>query len=284
MDLLDWTQPWSKADLIALVAGVATFLNSVLVYFTLREMKRQRELSNQPEMAFQAKPFYVYNDENCFPMIWVNQKKTLVEGKEEKKSFILEVNNIGNGVAKNVKIQWNININDFIERLSLIGIENYAKVKETNNVLSVSLGHSKYTFFLENIGSEHEFIMPGNECKVAVYIPDVYLYLLSLILFIHIDKMKNKNTTDFDLNFPSLKSIISYENLTGKKYKRKFEISISPYMVTNDVQIGKEVSSGYIKVKKSAGRLRGFKSVAKKTMKWVVNRLRRVVIQHATLK
>ena len=96
--------------------------------------------------------------------------------------------------------------------------------------------------------------------------------------------MKNKNTTDFDLNFPSLKSIISYENLTGKKYKRKFEISISPYMVTNDVQIGKEVSSGYIKVKKSAGRLRGFKSVAKKTMKWVVNRLRRVVIQHATLK
>ena len=87
--------------------------------------------------------------------------------------------------------------------------------------------------------------------------------------------MKNKNTADFDLNFPNLKSIISYENLTGKKYKRKFEISISPCMVTNGVQSDKEVSSGYIKVKKSAGRLCGFKSVAKKTMKWVANKLHR---------
>ena len=277
MDLLDWTQAWSKADLIALVAGGATFLNSVLVFFTLREMKRQRELSNQPEMAFQEKSFYVYNDENCFPRIWVNQKIALAEGKEEKKSFILDANNIGNGVARNVKIQWNIDINGFIERLSLIGIENYAKVKETNNVLLVSSEHSEHVFFLANIGSEHEFIMPGNECKVAVYIPEVYLYLLSLMLFIHVDKMKNKNTADFDLNFPNLKSIISYENLTGKKYKRKFEISISPCMVTNGVQSDKEVSSGYIKVKKSAGRLCGFKSVAKITMKWVANKLHRVM-------
>ena len=277
MDLLDWTQAWSKADLIALVAGGATFLNSVLVFFTLREMKRQRELSSQPEMAFQENSFYVYNDENCFPGIWLNQETTLVEQKNEKQSFMIEVNNIGRGVAKDVKIQWDINIDDFIKLFSSIDIEKYAKIEGSENALSVSLGHSRRIFLLSNIDSEHGFIMPGNEYKMAIFIPAVYLYLLSLILFIYADKLKNKGAANIDFNFPSLRGIISYENLTGKNYERKFEISISPYMLASTVLSGEEVSKGYIKVKKSDERLRGFKSVAKKTMKWVANKLHRVM-------
>ena len=95
-----------------------TFLTLLVIYFTLFELKNQRESIYKPDLILSSsKSFYMYREKNnrkYFPSIWVNQRIDVNDKKlrnnlinDPKRNMIsIPLYNIGMGAAKNVKINW----------------------------------------------------------------------------------------------------------------------------------------------------------------------------------
>lgn len=248
-------------EIIIILSGIGTFISALIAIFTLREVKNQRLAIYKPEVLIKSfiisiskSPLIIKEEElikykfSDFNDYSINSNNLSFEISPRYK-----VENLGFGIAKQVKCEWNFNIKKAIKMIENIMPEKY----------SFNYNKNLNIYFLTNsMNTEYHYSSNANIYKNVVdYIPPINIQqhfhfhtIPSIIVFTHYlflifkknllkEEGDNFNVFDFKSEkFPSPILKISYKDLNNKRHKRdvKFKITAVDTQIDEMVDLTKE--------------------------------------------
>lgn len=175
--------------------------------------------------------FYVYkgDDNDEIDSIYLYSYKNRKEDNEKIDGFNelkIGINNIGFGVAKNVRWKWNFDLN---QAQNVICKEKGVKWKKDDDFLVIDSKKAKvkWAFDIEedNVGGNFNFILPfGNENReTEIVIPDYFINLYWLYMVNQLGKKVPKSLKDY---FPPLELNVKYTDIHSNELEKEFLIEI----------------------------------------------------------
>ena len=238
-------------SIVIFLASIAVIVAAYVGYCTINEMKEQRlEMQEQrrssykPEITFLQKPDYVHTTEELtlgklhkLHNVSLNTKKTLDPKDIEpllktlnryryKEKNLLHLHNIGNGPAKEFKVDWDLPTHEIAD---FINIKNksddfkaiFSRGSNNNYILFLQSGKLESHFSFSPDDSL-KFVLPYsiNEKAYKIEMPGVYFILLSL----YFGAMDREELSDAMFQeLPPLKAIVTYKDIGGKSHKVVFQ-------------------------------------------------------------
>lgn len=230
--------------IVDIIAGIGTFISSIIALFTLKEVIKQRRAMYQPKLYFNEfslsvkgnphsnkKSLYNFYLHNLYEPVREDSRK----GYSVSAQFFFE--NIGYGVANNIIYEWTF---DYLKAVKLI-CELDAKFKYIDNkydksimiILDDNYFSSYYYCDIGNI-KKIDFIKPESlqqnlkPTSIPIAITNILMdYVLAKNKMFD-EKCKRFNFEEFD-NFPIPKLKISYYDIAGKKYNAEYSFNIRCY-------------------------------------------------------
>lgn len=252
-------------EIINLLASIGTFISAIIALYTLIEVKKQRLSTYKPEILIKSflvyinkSPLFLESDELLlFKTDNFNEyKNDKTQKKEFEISCLYKIENLGFGLAKNIKVTW------------FFDMEKALKIfeKEFNEDFYFSQHKPLKYYFLHKKNDENfqiSFINENKITQVTDYITPInikehthYHTIPEGIVTIHflyyifknnlIEKSsKTIYNAEFE-NFPQVKMKIEYYDLNNKKYTNnyKFKTSIVSTQHENKTDMSKEF--GYL--------------------------------------
>ncbi|MGE5614838.1 MAG: hypothetical protein ACM3XR_10580 [Bacillota bacterium] len=227
-------------QIISMISSIGTFIATIIVFFTLLEMRKQRKNSMSPELAFSRKRFYTYyvpyND-----LLWVDKKLTGKKldniGNNYHNSFSIETNNIGMGTAKDIDIKWEFDIKNLIDRINKLDKNKIYEIKYIENKdsynkrLIIKYCNRLLFYDMENdLNDYHEYILSSqikNE-TFSIYFPECFIKLISFLLYLFIDN-DFKEINEIIHDFPKIKMQMNYYDIGGTKYQKNYLLKFNFY-------------------------------------------------------
>lgn len=222
----------STADWINIVIATITFITAVIALLTINEMRKQRVHSYHPDINMANFSFYVYKGDfdDEIDSIYLYSFKDRKDENEKIDGFNelkIGINNIGFGVAKNVKWHWNF---DLIQAQKIICKNKGVKWENGEDFLTIDSKkvNIKWAFDIneDNIGESFNFILPySNENReTEIVIPDYFISLYWLYMVIQIGKKGPKKALED--TFPPLELNVNYTDIHSNEMEKKFLIEI----------------------------------------------------------
>jgi hypothetical protein len=233
-------------ELIVIFSGIGTFISAMIAVFTLNEVKKQRLSLYQPEILI--KSFLVSISKSPLQ----KGKEELIEYRtcdfndysnnyNETKFEITsnyKIDNLGFGVAKNIKCTWEFNTKKAITEIEKALPTNYEFnwYKELNLYFLNNLENEDFHYSASgNIErQEIDYISPINIQKNNHLhtIPEIIIYThyLFLIFKENLAGKKGENFHIFEFNnykFPEPVLKVEFKDLNGKTYKNKYKFKIT---------------------------------------------------------
>jgi hypothetical protein len=191
--------------------------------------------------------FYVYQGDydNEIKSIFLysfktrKEKGSIIEGFNELK---VEISNIGFGVAKNVKWNWNF---DLKKAKSIICKDQSIKWGQKEDVLSIDSTSLTIGWVFDitedNIGGNFNFILPySNETRVAeIVIPEYFIYLYWLYM---VNQITNKEPKSMEDLFPPLELTLNYTDIHSNSRTKIFSIDLNFDMISEPGENTKQVA------------------------------------------
>lgn len=241
----------TTADWINIIIASITLLTAIIALLTINEMRKQRVHSYFPDINLADFSFYVYkadfSDEiKSIYLYSFKQRKeenSKIDGFNELKTGI---NNIGFGVAKNVRWSWDFNIEKAQE--IIIKDENVVWGNNDDFITIDSISQNiEWAFNIDedNIGGKFNFILPyGNENKEnEIVIPDYFIYLYWLYMVNQISNVNEHNIPkSIEDNFPLLKLNVKYTDIHFNELSKTFLIEIKFDMIATPKEETKELA------------------------------------------
>lgn len=234
---LEIIQNITIADWINIFIACITLLTAVIALLTINEMRKQRVHSYFPDINMADFSFYVYkadfNDEikSIYLYSFKNKKdeNSKIDGFNELK---IGINNIGLGVAKNVRWKWNFDT----EYAREIICEN-ENVEWGNNGDFITIDSKplniEWGFDIDedNIGGNFNFILPyGNENReTEIVIPEYFinLYWLYMVNQINVKEVPKSIKNDF----PKLELNVKYTDIHSNELEKTFLLELNFDMI-----------------------------------------------------
>jgi hypothetical protein len=220
------------SQLTVLATSVASLITAGATLLTVLEMKRQRRSTYLPELLLTPKSFQVIcqrTGEQIESWSIVESLSTQEDHDQLRLSeFTLQCVNVGRGSAKNVRIEWVIDIQEIIFAISdpaeKIGIRIW---NDSDKFVSfegdriVKRIHHFSTQRREHISFVQTAELPASAIRLRV--PPVYLDLLALYLGL---AFKDESFDKLiDPNRLSAQVRLRYEDIEGAAYTKQFQIS-----------------------------------------------------------
>lgn len=231
---------------IASISAVGTLISALIYYYTLKEIRKQRETTYVPHVIIEEIPFIVKGirkEEIVFPGLWDNNNifsKEIDEYNREKyysSEFYLKTYNIGFGTAKKISGRFSYDADGFIENLNKLN-----SITESNKQIFIDKGENFIEFKTMNKGLSYlnKSFLYKNEDKrlinnilpininanfTPINIPKSFLELLNIQVHLIISN-SNNTKIDFELKKPELFFEYSYYDISNKLYYKKIRISI----------------------------------------------------------
>lgn len=216
------------------IATIAALITAVITFFTVVEVRRQRENSYHPEVNIANFQFYVYrydkeldaDDDNIY--LYYSKSKLLsstsIQGYNE---LAIEINNIGLGVAKRLFWSWEVDIYELCRSLECEDEKLVRWIIDSGdlNVIIDRLNiHWIYPLGEVNEGGYFNFILPysienrKNEIVLPSYFLDLFwIYKIKSFLCRVDNEMKE---------YPPIKLHLSYTDMHGKEIYKTFLIHL----------------------------------------------------------
>lgn len=239
---------FSTADWINIAIASIAFITSIIALFTINEMRKQRIHSYFPDLNMANFKFYLYKGdydsrEDSIILYCYKNKKELNEPINGYNELTIGINNIGFGVAKNIKWSWNFNID-----LAQQEICKNTKIKWIleNDYLGVKYNKLNIDWYFninsDNIGGNANFILPYSyENKaIEIVIPEYFIFLYWLYV---VSLLEDETLKTLDLNFPPLELNLNYTDIHSNNLTKVFFIELhfdifrSPYNETNELAL-----------------------------------------------
>lgn len=236
----------NNKDLIGILAGIGTFVASLIAIFTLIEVKKQRLATYKPDILIKSflvaisKSPLLKNKENELLLFKTMDFNDYSKNYDQEKFNVnphYKVNNLGFGVAKKIKCTWKF---DYEKAIKFIQ-------NKMSNEFAFNYNNSINTYFLENLTDEdfHLSFNTNFESDNIDYISPInvqdhfHLHTIPRIiiivhyLYLQFDlQMLNESAENFhyydfsDSNFPNLKLEIQYQDLNNKKHKKNYTFKV----------------------------------------------------------
>lgn len=253
-------------EIISLFASIGTFISSIIAIYTLLEVKKQRLSTYKPQILLKSFLVYINKSPLClepeelqlFKTENFNEYKDNTSIKKEYEvSSLYKIENLGFGIAKNIKVTWNFDMQKALKLLEKELSQEFHlnQYKPLNYYFIHKKNNEKFQITLKNekeIIQTTDYITPINIKEHAHYhsIPkDVTI--IHFLYFIFKNKLTNtvniNNSYDSEFeNFPVIKLKIEYFDLNDKKYisKYKFKTSIVSTQINDETDMRKEF--GYL--------------------------------------
>ncbi len=232
-------------DFIAILSGIGTFISALIAVFTLNEVKKQRLSLYKPEILI--KSFLVSISKNPlqkgvdellnYKVCDYNDYSNNYNQIEFDISPKYKVDNLGLGIAKYIKCEWQFNTVKAIKLInsSLPNQYSFDFHKKLNiYFLNYSKDDSFHYSANANIYNQIiDYIAPINIQKHSHFhaVPEIILFSHYLYLIFKNNLIDNQgdnfNIFEFnDFNFPKPKLKIEYKDLNNKRYKKEFSFKV----------------------------------------------------------
>ncbi|HBG70302.1 MAG: hypothetical protein A2W93_11900 [Bacteroidetes bacterium GWF2_43_63] len=238
--------------LIASLSALATIAAAIIYYWTLREIKRQRQNTYRPHLFIDSISYNVIGVEKekiIMPLHWTNKPEdhnTIRKFGNDINThdFNLHCYNIGFGTAKKVDIKFKYDMDGFIEKINKLGknVDPKLLIEIKNNSEFVSfLNQNEALPFIQcGISTKYSmhdylsYVLPVNisNTYIPIKMPALYLELLNISIH-YLSNLKDKSECfegdDFACFFPIIKATIIYEDIYNKPESKNIEIVTELY-------------------------------------------------------
>ncbi|TEW42845.1 hypothetical protein [Psychromonas algicola] len=196
-------------ELATQLTAFAALLTSIVTMFTILEMRKQRVVSHLPILKVLGNHVNLVIDKNQ-NWAWNREK--------------LKIGNFGKGVALDVDVKWEVDINKIISLLQKYDPHNVKELKYENNVLKLDtsthfVGNQSQKFFpaisVDSITPD-EIIIPN-------YLTTAFESYINEAVLNRPDGSKSLNLDDF----PSVDVLIKYQDINQNEYNKKFSLLIN---------------------------------------------------------
>jgi hypothetical protein len=221
----------TTADWINIVIASITLLTAIIALLTINEMRKQRVHSYFPDLNMANFTFYVYKgdyDEEVKSIYLYSFKKRKeenekIDGFNELK---IGINNIGFGVAKNIKWKWDFDLKQAKKAICKDKSVNWKKEDDFLTIDSEKV-NIEWAFDIDedNIGGNYNFILPfSNENReTEIVIPDYFISLYWLYMANQVGEEAPKAIQDF---FPPLELKVDYTDIHSNELEKTFLIEL----------------------------------------------------------
>lgn len=232
-------------DLILILSGIATLISSFIAMFTLLEVKKQRHSYYKPDILIESfivsiskSPFFKKNEELLkYKTCNYNDYSSNYNEAKSEVSAKYKVENLGFGIAKNIRCQWKFDSKKAIQLIN----------KELPINLYFSMDRSLNLYFLNDCDNDdfHYSAFTKIEIQKINYLAPINIHthahlhtVPNIIIYTHYlfllfkekllnEKIKNFNIFEFkEYKFPKPSLIIEYRDLNNKKYKKEYKFDL----------------------------------------------------------
>jgi len=238
-------------QIIAVSSCVGTFLAALATLWTVREMKKQREATYQPQIVLSRVSFECTAEPatgGLLPDLW--RKKANNKNKPDEPCGLIEgvlvpAHNIGTGAAKDVDITWSFPIDDLVEQINKLAQRTLTKAYFVydRGMLSIKsdvvLGH---TIMWENERKNSiDYMLPASieENPRMVRLPTAYTYLTSALIFL---ALRDKDNPKGLPEIPTIQIAFEYTDIGGKKHKVSHQIVFQLEAASQSFFVGSLIS------------------------------------------
>ncbi len=237
----------TTGDWINIVIASITLLTAIIALLTINEMRKQRVHSYFPDINMANFSFYVYkadyDDEikSIFLYYFKHRKEEneKIDGFNELK---IGINNIGFGVAKNVRWDWKF---DLTQAQKVICKDKSVTWGKDDDFLSIESKkiNVEWAFNIDedNMGGSFNFILPySNENReTEIVIPDYFISLYWLYMVNQIGTDTPKSIDDY---FPQLELNVKYTDIHSNEQEKTFLIELHFDMIASVRENVKELA------------------------------------------
>lgn len=234
----------TSTTIIGTYSTVATAIGTIvalfIAIFTLLELKKQREISYLPQIAVVESPFSILFDFPDCNLRWSNELSLDELRKRQKEKglpgldFHLNAYNVGAGVARDVTIKWDYQLDSMISQIknnekyrNLMEIPTQ-KSKEHAAIWGVNKGEAVIGVYLSEFQqSDFPFILPmiNTETPTEFRVPKGFSLLFPIYRAVIFDAyLKDEISREEYENAGSLKLFIEYKDINSKKYSKTFTL------------------------------------------------------------
>lgn len=236
---------------ITTISAAATLAAAFIYYYTLKELKKQRQNTYKPQLFIDTSFFTVQGvkkDDLIMPLSWNDKpikSQSIVSFYESSISkYALKCYNVGFGTATNVTINFSFNINNLIKEIEALqdNLDNSLKVqiKKNENFISFQCDNKNLPFTNKTINfnnNQNDYISYSlpisiNKEAVSINLPNYFLELLNLYVFYFFE---NKNF-EKEIQIPELLIKLNYKDIAGDMYRQKLKL---------ETKLGVISSAGY---------------------------------------
>jgi hypothetical protein len=232
---------FTTTDWISLFTAIAALITAIITLFTIREIKKQREHSYQPDLDIANFDVHVYkydydekeDDKDLIFLYYSKVRLNISEKLDGYNELLLDINNIGFGAAKEVNWKWSF---DFFSAKDIINLsENEFEYDSEKEEISINIPNLKiewtYLLYEEHDADCLNFILPysienrENTLRLPSYFIDLF--------WLYKSKGVVNQTYASDQNFLPLKLLINYINIDGKKFEKHFDIHLRFHFISH---------------------------------------------------
>lgn len=221
---------------ISLFYSIITAATSVIVLLTLFEIAKQRKSSYKPDIFLASQNFYAQKSGLAKSMLPIAWSEYLSVEHNYQLEYLLNIYNIGNGSAKNISVQWNLELDEIIGEINL-------DAKDINYQLHLEKNDDSQIFIVETIDNEestssvntkldlnpkYDYLLPSSVDKegLKIRLPATIIFLIAIRFMLWSKKSDRK----YDKIFPWIGMTISYEDIGGSKHVKGFKFDFSLIM------------------------------------------------------
>lgn len=231
--------------LIATLSALATIAAAIIYYYTLHELKKQRENTYKPHLFIDDIYFYVQairKGDKMFPSKWgdnSNVAGTFVNFDPQSywlTDFSLKCYNIGFGTAKKISVKFTYDIDAFINQINNIGKhvppELLITVKKEGYFVSFDCQNKDIPFSNKSISIDGvmtqylSYVLPVNikSEHSSMKLPLHYLELLNVYVFLF-SSITDKKEKGIEIDIPIITTEITYSDISNKQFSKNMTIT-----------------------------------------------------------
>lgn len=251
-------------ETINLLASIGAFISGIIAIYTLVEVKKQRLSTYKPELLLKSFLVSIHKSPLCLDpgeiLLFKTQNFNEYLVNDNKQEFSTypkyKIENLGFGIAKNIKIIWDFNMQKALEILKTEMSEDYYfdqyKPLQYYFLSKKSDPQFQFSFINNNKTTQTtDYIAPINVKEHTHYhsIPTdiTTIHFLYFIFKNNLTNEINENNYSMELNdLPQIEMKVQYYDLNNKKYTRKykFKTSITTTQIEDELDMKKEF--GYL--------------------------------------
>jgi hypothetical protein len=198
---------------IPLVSGLAAVITALATLFTVLEMRKQRISSYLPDLFFPITRLYVYRDGSG--SFFCSSEEGLSDSSQRNEVY-LEILNIGLGAAREIVLEWDCDIDAFVDLIGQLDVDGISKIEHNKGVLKIG-NEINFVFNQARREITHVVPMPIEPKPRRVRIPRFYLELYSLYIY-HAFFKEEEGLSRIE-DPPPLQLSLTYKDIGNKRHE-----------------------------------------------------------------